>query len=593
MSLCTATCSHGPGKAGAAKNYVTRNQALKKLQLTLADFRRLCILKGVYPREPRHKKKANKGSTAPATFYYAKDIQYLLHEPIINTFRAHKSFAKRLSHAIGKQDVHAAKSLSERKPRMVLDHIIKERYPSFYDALNDLDDALSMVFLFANMPTTQMIGANVIANCERLAAEFQHYVIRSRSLRKVFLSVKGIYYQAEIQGQEVTWLVPYKFSQRVPSDVDFRIMITFLELYQTFMGFVNYKLYSDLGLVYPPKLNIEKDENAAGLGAYEVETAALDNAAQDGSAGKASKKLIRETKRRATSLPEGISERDAAIDDTAEGDAMAEEPLEDGDENLDNFAGDGAEEEKLVNNINTKLFEGQTFYLSRETPRYTLEFTIRAFGGAVTWDPVLGGAPPLPEDSEMITFHVADRPSLQRYIAGRSYVQPQYIYDCVNQQELLPVDKYAIGALLPPHLSPFVTKEPGQYDPSAPIEADDESADAEMAESEAEDEEALDDSAEAAEARQAQKELDAEARGVSFSEAPSVGKPSKKTGKKLSAAEREDAEAKELAKGMMSNKQKKLYGRMMHSNQARDTKAANLRRKRLELNHKNKTKTKD
>lgn len=34
------------GKAGAAKNYVTRTSAIKKLQCSLADFRRLCILKG-------------------------------------------------------------------------------------------------------------------------------------------------------------------------------------------------------------------------------------------------------------------------------------------------------------------------------------------------------------------------------------------------------------------------------------------------------------------------------------------------------------------------------------------------------------------
>jgi len=36
------------GKAGAAKAYVTRSAAIKKLQCSLADFRRLCILKGTF-----------------------------------------------------------------------------------------------------------------------------------------------------------------------------------------------------------------------------------------------------------------------------------------------------------------------------------------------------------------------------------------------------------------------------------------------------------------------------------------------------------------------------------------------------------------
>jgi pescadillo protein len=53
------------------------------------------------------------------------------------------------------------------------------------------------------------------AKCRRLSNEFLIYVIRTRALRKVFLSIKGIYYQADVLGQTVTWIAPYKFSTDV------------------------------------------------------------------------------------------------------------------------------------------------------------------------------------------------------------------------------------------------------------------------------------------------------------------------------------------------------------------------------------------
>ena len=60
----------------------------------------------------------------------------------------------------------------------------------------------------------------MVHNCKRLMVEFLHYIIESRSLRKAFLSIKGIYYQAEIKGQVVTWIAPYHFCQKVNSSID-------------------------------------------------------------------------------------------------------------------------------------------------------------------------------------------------------------------------------------------------------------------------------------------------------------------------------------------------------------------------------------
>ncbi|GAA5887684.1 hypothetical protein JCM16303_003725 [Sporobolomyces ruberrimus] len=628
------------GEAGASKNYITRNQAIKKLQCTLGDFRRLCILKGIYPREPRNRKKANKGSSAPASFYYAKDIQYLLHEPVLDKLREHKAFAKKLSKAVGRGEWALAKNLEESKPVYRLDHIIKERYPTFVDSLRDLDDALSLIVLFACLPASQTVPASIIANCSRLAAEWQLYVMRTKSLRKVFLSIKGIYFQAEVQGQTITWLVPYMFTQNIPSDLDYRIMLTFLELYQTLLGFVFYKLFTDNNLVYPPKLDDALDENGAGIGALLLEEAGAtglvvdrreEEAAAEGETKEKKRVYAKDVRKQIHEIQQGDSSAGGNEDEVDSAAATFAGAQDDANLELDIFpTPSGADESDPTTTVvqpsslsaSTDLFAPYFFFISREVTRPTLEFVIRSFGGRVGWDAVLGAGSPYKEDDPRITHHILDRPVLPASAAGhpgkRAYVQPQWVIDCINRKTLLPTDEYKPGSVLPPHLSPFVdddeVRQRGGY---VPMEAED-GQDVEMGsedesdddeeedEEELEEEEAVPTKATGKKGRPAllaaardptndalrhAAELEAEGRGV----APAVfeselAAESKKVKKDAVAQEKAKGPKKvsrsqeeQLASIMLTGKQKKLYNKMVYSKDRKAEETAKLQARKKEI----------
>ncbi|KAI0868972.1 Pescadillo N-terminus-domain-containing protein [Hypoxylon argillaceum] len=657
------------GEAGNAKNYITRTQAVKKLQISLPDFRKLCIWKGIFPREPRNRKKASKSSTASTTFYYAKDIQFLLHEPLLQKFREQKSLEKKISKALGRGDVSDASRLERNasrpektgKPRYTLDNVIRDRYPTFVDALRDLDDCLSMLFLFANLPSTSSVPAKMIARCERLCLEFQHYIIVSQSLRKSFLSIKGIYYQANIQGEDILWLAPYKFNQRVVGDVDFRIMGTFVEFYMTLLGFVNFRLYTSVGLKYPPKFDQSKDNEAAELGAFKLEgnhaatvssepaqlTSGDSTTQPDPKTQAEVNKLIRQMK--ATAV-EGDQTETAPEEDEATDAIDKFEPTAPG--------GDVLPQPTYSGNEPGSLFANCTFYLSRETPRQPLEFILRAFGcKRVGWDSVLGeGAYTTNELDPSITHHIVDRPVVQaateddegdeggednqtsqklapnQRIPGRIYVQPQWVWDSANDEELKRPNEYAPGAQLPPHLSPFVQNTQGAYDPTLPLkdqepegealEDSDEEVDEDEEDSLAvkkpiaaadgmdvdvsddEDGEADDgsfggfsedeESAEKNKDDEEDEEESEELRNQQELEAELSGKPVKQTKvnarsqkleakKKLAQKAKEEAEDIERAKGMLSKKKRKLFEQMQYTNNKKSAEDQKLRAKRRKL----------
>uniref|UniRef100_A0A7E4W8S1 Pescadillo homolog n=1 Tax=Panagrellus redivivus TaxID=6233 RepID=A0A7E4W8S1_PANRE len=375
-------------EVGTAAQYISRTAAVKKLQISLKDFQRLCILKGIYPRDPAHKKKANKGSTS-------------------NKFREYKTYMKKLVRATSKKEEGKAESLREHKPQFELDHLVKERYPTFASALRDLDDCLNLLFAFAMLPKSKSVKTTVIDDCRRLTAEFLHYVIQSQTLSKSFITIKGTYFQASIMGETVTWIVGHQRSVGKLQDVDLSTMANFVDFYTTLLSFVNFRLYKSIGLIYPPQLvrgkgkTTDEDEDAVYSLAHELVTSS----------------------------------------DVQSNDVFSEI---DGDE-------------KLQESLKIRsLFKGLKFFLNREVPTENLALIIRNCGGIVSWEHCPNAKYDI--NYEGITHHVIDRP-INEFSLNRSYIQPQWVVDSLNKRQLQPVNLYAPGTRCPDHLSPFVKDE--------------------------------------------------------------------------------------------------------------------------------------
>lgn len=353
------------GKKGEVTQYITRSKAIRKLQLSLKDFRRLCILKGIYPREPKRKFKGN-----TKTYYHVKDINFLAHEKILTKFREIQAHVRKYKKALRRGEELKAKNMKDNKPTYTLHHLIKERYPSFVDALRDLDDPLCLTNLFALFPSHKdfTIPSERITNCMRLSREFNLFVIQNQALRKVFLSIKGIYYQVEIMGQKITWITPYQYPQNLPQDVDYRVMLTFLEFYETLMRFVNFKLFTSSDLKYPPIENANSELQEQQYWSYK--NYKIDQ----------------------------IKSNNQILKQEAEKYAISQK-FEETSEEVKQLINQGSFEGK-------NIFKGLKFFLNREVPRNSLEFVILCFGGEVYWEDDGSG---IVEESPLITHFITDR----------------------------------------------------------------------------------------------------------------------------------------------------------------------------------------
>eukprot|EP01060_Flectonema_neradi_P017500 TRINITY_DN24383_c0_g1_i1.p1 TRINITY_DN24383_c0_g1~~TRINITY_DN24383_c0_g1_i1.p1 ORF type:complete len:628 (+),score=175.38 TRINITY_DN24383_c0_g1_i1:44-1885(+) len=370
--------------------YLTKAQAARRLQVTNAEFERLVILKGIYPREP---KRYEGSSGKDKSYYFAKDILWLEREPLLQKMRDFAAFKKKLTKLRGRRMDYDAKVHEQtRKPNFSLATIIKERYPTFVDALRDCEDALTHIFLYAALPPRvhsdstieghTYLTSSMADQCREIRDRWMKYINSTNGLRKTFISIKGIYYQSNVMGENVMWQCPYEFTSKPPKEVVYRVLMTFLEFYLQQMRFILFKLEHDQRLAEEKKISAEEDAECE------------EGAAED--------------------FP------------------VSEEEVK--------------KNEKVKRHIS--LFEGMTFFISRECPKIHIKFICESFKGKVV-DTMEPGK---------VTHCIIDRPALapgDKKVPGVDYVQPQWLFDCINAKGKLPVDEYLMGKQLPPHVSPF------------------------------------------------------------------------------------------------------------------------------------------
>lgn len=391
------------GKKGKAANLVSSKDLRARIGLQDdKDIRRAQILRGVYPRE--NPKQRNN----PEANFHRKDVAMLAYDQMTEFIRSHNAYLIKKNKAMHRQE-----HIPKNEPKAPYAELIRSRYPTFADALRDLDDALTTIALFSQLSGNSKIPTEKVNRCRELLTEFHYYVSHTHSLKYAFISVRGFHFEANIEGQSILWLIPHDFPIPIPpeSEVDFDVLLNFLELYEQLLKFVNTKLFIELGMKYPPEFDKKKWDEGLYF-----------DAIQD------TRTIPVEETQMATPAPENAATTN-----------KLQQALQ--------VASSTAVETNETPEFDRGLFGDFVFTICRGTHRNAISFIIRNLGGGINWNEET--------DDPAITHTVTDRGAIEMHYLNRKYVQSQWVVDCLNQKQVLDADLYAPNVELPPHLSPW------------------------------------------------------------------------------------------------------------------------------------------
>lgn len=418
--------------------HYTRRQALNKLQLDLHNFRRLCIYRGIHPKDPTTKerkrlikrykyKQDNDGNITnkEAILYKISDIEMLKNDRVLlDVLRLRTSYFRKIASAKATNNTTKIEELVASPPEIPFDIIIRDRYPTFDKALQDLDDCLNTMFLVSNctlpglvsdVQHKDVISVEMINEAKELCLQFLKYITHTNALSKTYITTKGIYYEAIIQHEKVMWLIPHENNNSKIEENDIEITQIYVSLYINMLKMINFRLYADKSMIYPPTFDRKIFLQDGGIDSITIH------------------------KNENISMIENIHNMQVDLLDE--------------------------QEKNEYENKKTRIFENCTFFISKELPVNTFKFILTALNAKVGWDESTSPLSPFNEDCELITHQITEKKIKEDAKMGRVYVHPQWVVDSMNFDKMLDINNYLIGKEIPPHLCPFENYANGEYMP--------------------------------------------------------------------------------------------------------------------------------
>lgn len=356
----------------AKKKFISKELVMKKLKIHPKEFDKLVVLCGIHPYIPKDNRKSDE---AEGFYYRISDANKLVHSDIYRTIIKNRRLEERKQRYVGTGLEYKINNICYEEYGYV--DLVKNKYKSFCESLDDLSRSLSNLYL----------GRMLELDNEAMltTSEFEEFVARRSLLEHSFMSKSGVYHQVSFGKIKVIWFVPYPgvgLKEIVEEKKDVAQKFEWSEL--NFLDFVS----SSEEESESEEMEVVNDENKMDISLLSY------------------------------SIPFLVIHCKLVLHKL--------EKLYD-----------------VQKDHGNRFFSGLKFYIKSSSVGDHLRFIAVNCGGEVVSSA---------HEADVYVSEVADE-----LVEDVLYVQPQYLFDCLNEGCRIDANAYFIGKVLPRHKSPFVS----------------------------------------------------------------------------------------------------------------------------------------